>query len=837
MPVVVVESPAKAKTIEKYLGSGYMVLSSFGHVRDLISKNGSVDPDNDFSMQWEIDSQSKKRLQLIENALKNDNTLILATDPDREGEAISWHLLESLSLSKTLRKNLVVKRVTFNAITKNAILRAMEEPRSIDSDLVNAYLARRALDYLFGFSLSPILWRKLPGSRSAGRVQSPALRLVVDREIEIESFVKQEYWTIHGTFFTDQKQAFSATAYKIRGEKLEKFDLCDESTAKEATSHLASSTYKVASVITKPVTRKPQAPFITSTLQQEASRKLGFSLTQTMRVAQKLYEGIAVGNETIGLITYMRTDGVDMAPEAVQQAREVIENSFGKKYLPKSPNVYKSKIKNAQEAHECIRPTDISLLPNQLTGLPEDFLQLYELVWKRAVASQMEKALFERTTIDILSQDETNAFRATGQVAKFDGFLKLYQEGKDNPEDTESQTLPEIASDTLVDHQDITPEQHFTQPPPRYTEASLIKTMEELGIGRPSTYESVITVIKNRGYVKKEKNRLVAEDKGLIVITFLKNFFEQYIEYNFTAELEKNLDDVSGGQMEWKALLHRFWEEFSKSINQASQLRTYDVLEKIEECLEDRIFPEGTSRKCPECSEGKLSLKASKFGAFLGCSLYPDCGYTRPLGTEEGNAANEPLIGHDDTGTPILLCSGRFGPYIQAGEGAEAKKVTIPKHMNAQDVSLASALDLLSLPRLVGEHEEKPITAGVGRYGPYISHNSVYVSLKNFDDVFSIGANLAISLLEEKKERTKKKPGKIVGQHPDGGDITIASGRYGAYIKWKSNNVALPKTEHEDSITLETCLELIEKKLKKPEKKPTKKKTKTAEKKKSKDKA
>nr|MCU0855956.1 type I DNA topoisomerase [Paracoccaceae bacterium] len=704
MPVVVVESPAKAKTINKYLGSDYTVLASYGHVRDLPAKDGSVDPDNGFDMLWEIGPDSRKHVKAIADALKDDGALILATDPDREGEAISWHLQEALAARKAIGKDTPVSRVVFNAITKSAVTEAMRNPRQVDTALVEAYLARRALDYLVGFNLSPVLWRKLPGAKSAGRVQSVCLRLIVEREMEIEAFRAQEYWTVKAVLATPRGQEYEARLAVLGGRKLDKFSLATGTDAELAVQAIRSRDLFVRAVEAKPATRNPSAPFMTSTLQQEASRKFGMGARQTMSAAQRLYEA--------GYITYMRTDGIDMAPEAVMAARDAIRSRFGDKYLPDSPRMYKNKAKNAQEAHECIRPTDMDLDPGRLKLRDDDQRKLYDLIWKRTIASQMAAARLERTTVDVGSKDGQVELRATGQVVLFDGFIRIYEEGRDEPEGEDDGRLPQIMEGEAAEKRGVTPEQHFTQPPPRYTEATLVKRMEELGIGRPSTYASIVTTIQEREYVRKDKGRLIPEDKGRLVTAFLSNYFRKYVGYDFTADLEEQLDDVSAGERDWKDVLSRFWRDFSAALAETADLRISEVLEKIDEVLAPHLFPpraDGANpRACPNCGQGRLSLKTARSGgAFIGCSNYPECRYTRPLSAagegEEGAA--ERVLGVD-AGDQIHLKTGRFGPYVQRGdvtdEVPKPPRASLPKGWRPEEMDLDRALMLLNLPREIG---------------------------------------------------------------------------------------------------------------------------------------
>ncbi len=815
MPVVVVESPAKAKTINKYLGPDYTVLASYGHVRDLPAKDGSVNPDAGFDMTWEVATDSKKHVRAIAEALKTDDTLILATDPDREGEAISWHLKEALASS--LKKGKKVSRVTFNAITKDAVTKAMKEPREIDLPLVEAYLARRALDYLVGFTLSPVLWRKLPGAKSAGRVQSVCLRLIVEREMEIEAFRAREFWTVGATFKTPRGQEFEARLTTLGGKKLDKFDLPSETAAELAVQAVNSRQFSVHSVEAKPATRNPYAPFMTSTLQQEASRKFGFGAKATMNAAQRLYEA--------GLITYMRTDGIDMAPEAVAAARAEIGKRFGAAYVPETARIYKNKAKNAQEAHECIRPTDMAADPDGLRLADADQRKLYDLIWKRTLASQMAAARMERTTVDILSPDAQVGFRATGQVMQFDGFLKVYDEGRDDEEEDDAR-LPQLANGEALDRRKVAPDQHFTQPPPRYTEATLVKRMEELGIGRPSTYASVLTTIVDREYVKKDKNRLIPEDKGRLVTAFLANFFHKYVEYDFTADLETELDDVSAGERDYKDVLTRFWRDFSAAVAETADLRIGEVLEKIDEFLAPHLYPlraDGSDpRACPTCGSGRLHLKTARSGgAFIGCGNYPECRYTRPISTgEEQGAVDGRVLGQDAAGNEISLRAGRFGPYVQRGEANEAQpkpdRASLPKGWAAETLTLERALELLSLPRQIGPHPDdgQMIEAAIGRFGPYVKHGSVYANIAEVEEVFTIGMNRAVEVLAQKAARgpgrgAAAEPLRLLGDHPDGGPVQVMPGKFGPYVKWEKVNATLPKELTPEAVTLDEALALI----------------------------
>ncbi|HEY2445117.1 MAG TPA: type I DNA topoisomerase [Rhizomicrobium sp.] len=822
MNILVVESPAKAKTINKYLGPGYRVLASFGHVRDLPPKDGSVKPDQDFAMTWEVDARAEKRLKEIADAVKGADKLILATDPDREGEAISWHVLEVLKQKRALGHT-SVERVVFNAVTRAAVLDAIAHPREINEELVDAYLARRALDYLVGFTLSPVLWRKLPGARSAGRVQSVALRLVCEREDEIEAFRPQEYWTIDADLRAPSG-SFTARLTHLDGKKLEKLSLGTEADARRASDAVAVGHFSIGEVETKPVKRHPSPPFITSTLQQEASRKLGFAAKRTMQVAQHLYEGVEVGGETVGLITYMRTDGVQMAGEAIGEARHVIGDNYGARYVPDAPRAYSSKAKNAQEAHEAIRPTSFQRRPEQIARrLEPDHARLYELIWKRALASQMESAELERTTIDSVSDDRKITLRATGTVTLFDGFLALYQEGKDDEADESGAKLPRLAKGDRLAIEKVTPAQHFTEPPPRYSEASLVRKLEELGIGRPSTYATILSVLRDRAYVRMDRGRFVPEDKGRIVTTFLKSFFGRYVQYDFTADLEEKLDEVSTGELGWKQLLHDFWKDFSTAIDEAKDLRISQVITELDDMLGPHIFPTGENgedpRTCPTCGKGRLSLKLGRFGAFIGCSNYPECRYTRQLGQTSGEAANDQPqeLGTDpETGESITLRSGRFGPYVQRGDGEKPARGSVPKGIDTATIDLPYALKLLSLPREVGKHPETgdPITANFGRYGPYVAHQGKYASLDSVDEVFTVGINRAVSVLAEKKARAKNfraaEPLKELGAAPGGGaTIKLMRGRYGPYVTDGTTNATVPRDMDPLSVSLDKALSLI----------------------------
>jgi len=821
MNIVVVESPGKAKPINKYLGPDFKVLASYGHVRDLPAKDGSVRPDDDFDMVWEVDAKSAKRLSDIAQAIKGCDKLILATDPDREGEAISWHVLEVLKRKKAL-SGVTVQRVTFNAITKAAVTEAMKAPRNIDMELVDAYLARRALDYLVGFTLSPVLWRKLPGSRSAGRVQSVALRLVVDREIEIEKFRTQEYWTVEADVSAGS-DPFLARLVKHDGKRLTKFDLANEVSAFAARDAVKAATFKIAAVEKKPARRSPPPPFTTSTLQQEAARKLGFNAQRTMQAAQKLYEGIDIGGETVGLITYMRTDGVQTAPEALEESRQVIAGLFGGDYVPDKPRFYSTKAKNAQEAHEAIRPTSLARNPGKLR-LEPDLGRLYELIWKRMIASQMEAARIERTTIDLESSDEKTALRASGDVTLFDGYLAVYEEGRDDAEDEAVSKLPAVTQGALAKTIAARADQHFTEPPPRYSEASLVKKMEELGIGRPSTYASVLTVLRDRAYVRMEKNRFIPEDKGRLVTIFLEEFFGKYVEYDFTAGLEEKLDLVSAGELDWKVLLREFWQDFFPKTEEILGLTTRSVLDTLDEALAPFLYPQkldgSDPRACPTCGAGRLSMKTSRFGPFLGCSNYPECRYTRPIGQSEDaeQLSGDRELGVDpETGLTVFLKTGRFGAYVQLGEGEKPKRSSLPKGWSAPDMDLEKGLRLLRLPREVGLHPEdsQPIVAGIGRFGPFVLHAGTYANLSGAEEVFEVGLNRAVTLLAEKRAGARGGRGetaalKELGAHPaDGAPIRVLSGRYGPYIKHGATNANVPRGTDPQAVTLEQAIVLL----------------------------
>jgi DNA topoisomerase-1 len=800
--LVVVESPAKAKTIEKYLGSGHRVLASFGHVRDLPPKDGSVDPDNGFDMQWQVSPDRSKQLRAIADEAKNADTLILATDPDREGEAISWHVQEVLRQKKALPGK--VQRVTFNAITNSAVTEAMKHPRGLDEDLIDAYRARRALDYLVGFTLSPILWRKLPGAKSAGRVQSVALRLIVDREREIEVFKAQEYWQIGATFEKDG-QSFSARLVQLDGRKIERLTIGSKAEADVAKGAVEAGRFTVQSVETKPFAKNPPPPFTTSTLQQEAARKLGFSASHTMRVAQGLYEQ--------GLITYMRTDGVDMAPEAVSAARRAIANRYSAGFVPDYPRQYQSKIKNAQEAHEAIRPTDF----DRSRGATGDHARLYELLYNRALASQMASARLERTTVELSDGTGRAILRASGQVVLFPGYLALYEEGLDErADDEEGARMPALREGDAPAKTSVEATQHFTQPPPRYSEASLVKRLEELGIGRPSTYASILQTLKDREYVRVEKGRFVPEESGRLVTAFLERFFQKYVSYDYTAELEEELDDVSGGRLEWQKLLDDFWRDFKPKAGEVMDQKPSEITEAIDEFLEPWLYPpreDGSDpRLCPQCGNGRLSLRGGRFGAFVACSNYPDCKYTQKFGQGGDQAQSD---GPTELGDGISLKTGRFGPYVERGE----KRASIPKDIPVEDVTQEVAEKLLSLPREIGAHPEtgKPITASIGRYGPYLAHDGKYAKLGSTAEVFETGMNAAVAKLADaasgagRQRGASREPISVLGNHPESGkEIKVMAGRYGPYASDGTTHATLPKDADPKAVSLDEAVRLID---------------------------
>ena len=832
MQLVIVESPAKAKTIEKYLGKDFKVLASYGHVRDLPPKDGSVRPEEGFAMDWEIYADKRKRDQVkaIADAAKKSDRLILATDPDREGEAISWHVLDLLKKRKAVPDK--VDRVTFNAITKPAVTAAMAKPRALDQDLIDAYLARRALDYLFGFTLSPVLWRKLPGAKSAGRVQSVSLRIIVDREREIEAFTAQEYWSVVATLEQDGTE-FAARLVTFDGEKLDKLSLGDETTAKAAKKAVEEGRFTIEGVETKPLTRNPAPPFTTSTLQQEAARKLGFSASHTMRLAQSLYEG--------GAITYMRTDGVQMDASAISACRKAVSERYSGHYLPEKPRHYQTKAKNAQEAHEAIRPTDFG---KDRAGSGDEG-KLYDLVFKRAMASQMASARLERTTVMLRDGTGRNELRATGQVVKFPGFLAVYQEGLDDSADDEGGLLPMMRKGDSPTKKKVEANQHFTQPPPRFSEASLVKRLEELGIGRPSTYASTIQTLRDREYVRMDKNRFFAEESGRLLTAFLERFFERYVAYDFTAGMEDELDDVSGGREEWKKLLEAFWRDFKPKTDEVMEQQPSEVTEVLDGYLADYLFPARADgkdpRHCPLCEEqgrtdGRLALRGGKYGAFVACANYPECKYTRRFAQPGGDddVAQDAVLGNDpETDLPVERKTGRFGPYVQLGEGKDAKRSSIPKDIGEPDLEMA--LKLLTLPRVVGQHPEtgNDIEASIGRYGPYLRHDGKYAKLASTQDVFDTGMNAAVTLLAEAAQqkggrgRDKAEPIKTFGAHPNsGGEMKVLPGRYGPYVTDGTTNATIPRDMKPEDVTEEQAVALIDERMAKgpPQKKPARKK-------------
>ncbi len=870
MQVVIVESPAKAKTINKYLGSDYHVLASYGHIRDLPPKDGSVRPAEDFAMDWAVDPSSVKNIKAIVDALDGADGVILATDPDREGEAISWHVLDELQKRKALKKGQSVKRVTFNAITKAAILDAMAHPRDLDQPLINAYLARRALDYLVGFNLSPVLWRKLPGAKSAGRVQSVALRMICDRELEIEKFKPQEYWSVDVDMKTDKDEAFTARLTHFEGKKLDKFDLNNEEIAGRAAAAVQAGAFKVTAVDKKQKQRRPYAPFTTSTLQQDASRRLYFSARQTMTIAQRLYEGVDIGGETVGLITYMRTDGVQIDGEAIKSVRALISDTYGDKYMPKEARVYTSKAKNAQEAHEAVRPTDPRRTPKDMEKyLNAEQLKLYDLIWKRTIASQMEAALLDQVAVTIATGDEKVQLRANGSVINFKGFLEVYEEAPSQSsaaveeEEGTGRILPPMTEGQGTTVAKVSPEQHFTQPPPRFSEASLVKALEEQGIGRPSTYASIIQVLQDRKYVQMDNRRFIPQDSGRVLTSFLESFFLHYVEYDFTANLEEQLDEISNGSLDWKKVLADFWKDFHAAIEGTKDLTRTAVIDALDSMLEPHLFPEradgSNPRKCPACSEGRIGLKFGKFGSFIGCSRYPECRYTRPLGAAEpaegAVALDGPkVLGQDPvTGFNVTLRVGPYGPYVQLGgdepppppppapvepepveldakgkpkkkrkkaapKGPKPKRASIPKGIDADSIDLAAALKMLALPREVGPHPEtgEIIMAGNGRFGPYLKLGDRFQSLKGDDNVLEIGLNRAVVVLAEGAERAAARAakgggaGKVLGAHPDDSkNITLKAGRFGAYVQHGDIRATLPRGSEPASITLEEAVTLL----------------------------
>ena len=828
MAVVIVESPAKAKTINRYLGNKYTVLASYGHVRDLNDKRGSVDPENNFSMKWQINPKSTKHISDIKSALAKDNHLILATDPDREGEAISWHLVEILKKQKSVKEDTKVQRIVFNAITKTSVLEAINNPRDLDGPLIEAYLARRALDYLLGYNMSPSLTKVGFGFQSAGRVQSPTLRLIVDREMEIESFKPQEYWSINLSLIYERNKKFEAKGIEYKNKKIEKFTINTKEYAHEIVKDFQNSKFFVEDISSVPKKRKPLPPFLTSTLQQDANNRLFMGAQQTMSVAQKLYEA--------GHITYMRTDGIDMAPEAMTTTRNTIKEIYGDKFLPDRPRFYKNKIVNAQEAHECIRPTDITKISENLNLQDINQKKLYDLIRNRTLASQMEDEISETTTVILKNEDKSNSLKATGRVVIFEGFRKAFSyDENEEINNNENKELPIIEEGKEVITDDVVPQQHFTQAKPRYSEATLVKKMVDLGIGRPSTYASIVSTIQSRQYVRKEKNRLIPEDKGKLISIFLTEYFRKYVEYDYTAELEVELDNISSGKSEWVKILAKFWKEFYPTIEAAKDLRIAEVLDKINEILTPHIFPNNDGKKdprlCHSCNEGILSIRTSRSGsAFIGCSNYPECKFVRPFAVITDESINEKskegAIGLDDRGIEIFLKSGRFGPYVQLGNSSEQnpkpKRTSIPKNFETSKITIEIARKLLDLPKVLGNHpsDNEPIHSAIGPYGPYLKHNNVYANIKDLEDFLSIGMNRAVELLSEneKKNSNSKKASsvlKIIGVHPDGGDIQLMNGKFGPYIKYKKSNISIKNKDNLEDINLDVALELLNNKKKK----------------------
>ena len=825
MDVVVVESPTKASTIGRYLGPGYRVVASYGHVRDLLPKDGSVRPDESFAMDWTVADGAEKHIGAIGKALRGADRLYLATDPDREGEAISWHVMDELG-RRGMLDGIAVKRVVFTEVTKSAVLDAIAEPRDLDDNLVDAYKARRALDYLVGFTLSPVLWRKLPGSRSAGRVQSVALRLVCAREVEIEAFKPREYWSIEVELDTPRDERMAARLTALDDQKLGKYALGDQDAAEQASALVKAGRYRIAAVEPRRVKRNPAPPFTTSTLQQEASRKLGFAARRTMQVAQQLYEGIAVNGAQVGLITYMRTDGVQIAEQALRQARAVIGERYGGAYVPESPRRYRAKAKNAQEAHEAIRPTDLARLPQSLkSALNRDQARLYELIWKRALASQMASAEIDRVSVDIASDDGRVGLRATGATIAFDGFLRVYQEGRDDAQrdagenGDDERALPKVVAGEAMAVADVTPVRHVTEPPPRYSEASLVKRLEELGIGRPSTYASILSVLQDRNYVRLEKRRFVPEDRGRIVTVFLESFFHRYVEYDFSASLEGQLDTISAGEIDWRAVLSDFWRDFASAVDETKGLRVKQVLDALDATLGRHLFPAddgGEDRKCPSCEDGRLGLKLGRYGPFVGCANYPDCRYTRPLADGGDEAAEPRELGRDPaTGLPVMLKRGPYGLYIERAAENDSKekpkRVSLPQDLAPDMVDLETALGLLALPREVGTHPEtgKPVTAGLGRFGAYVKHDGAFRSLPRGESVLTVGLNRAVVLIAEGKSRGARVLREL-GAHPDGGEaVKLCSGRYGPYVQHGRLRASLPKGADDDAFTLEQAVQLL----------------------------
>ncbi len=835
MNVVIVESPSKAKSINKYLGSSYKVLASIGHVRDLSPKNDAIDTENNFNMKWQTSDRGKKVIKDITDVAKNSENLYLATDPDREGEAIAWHVENMLRENPKLN-NVNIVRISFNEITKNAVLEALKEPRKIDENLVNAYLARRALDFLVGFNLSPVLWRKLPGSKSAGRVQSVALKIITKRELEIEKFNPEEYWSIKGIFSLDNSNKFEGRLIKYNNEKIEKLTIKDEKSAKEKLDFIEKGSFYVNKIEKRETKRNPYPAFTTSSLQIEANRKLGFSANQTMRTAQKLYEGTEIDGEPTGLITYMRTDSVTMSKQAIDEIREYVGSNLGKDHIPTEPRTYKSKAKNAQEAHECIRPTNILLTPNKMKKiLNSDEYKLYEIIWQRAVSSQMASAIIDQVSVDINDKDNNIIFRANGSSIKFKGMLAVYIDANDEDKEKndDNNNLPDLNENDSLKLLKAEKKQHFTMPPPRYTEASLVKKLEELGIGRPSTYASIIKVLQDRDYVILDKKRFVPHDRGRVVSIFLENYFNKYVEYDFTADLENQLDDISDGKLNWKEVIQKFWETFKQLCDETVGKSNREIIDVIDNALGPHLFPpngEDKDRKCPSCDNGRLGLKVGKFGGFVGCSNYPDCKHTLQISqlneSKNGNLSGPKEIGiYPETGEMITLRKGPYGFYMQVGEGTKEKKpkrVSIPKNYEPDEIGLNTAIQLLGLPRRLGKNPEndKVVSAGIGMYGPYILHNQQYRALEKQDNILEINLERALELIKKPKAQFGNPVLKNLGVYKnENKEITVHDGKYGPYVKCGKIMASLIGEQTTDNINLEQAIDLINERKEKIKKK------------------
>ena len=824
MNVLIVESPSKARSINKYLGSDYKVLASVGHVRDLSAKNDAIDTENDFQMKWETSERGRKVIKEITDAAKKSDNLYLATDPDREGEAIAWHV-EKLLRDNSSLSNLNIHRVTFNEITKNAVLDSLKKPREIDENLVNAYLARRALDFLVGFTLSPVLWRKLPGSKSAGRVQSVALKIISERELEIEKFIPQEYWSIQGEFTNSENKTINARLALYEGNKVDKLDIKNEKEAEKIYGEIKNSKFTVGTITKKEAKRNPYPAFTTSTMQIESSRKLGLSVNQTMRTAQKLYEGTEIKGETTGLITYMRTDSVVMSNDAINQIRNFVTDNYGSIYLPEKPRIYKSKAKNAQEAHECIRPTNINQTPKDIKQyITNEEFKLYEIIWQRAVSSQMASAILDQVAVDIVNEDKKISLRANGSTIKFLGMYKVYQEVKDDDKVEEKELiLPVMNEGERLNLKEVNKNQHFTLPPPRYTEASLVKKLEELGIGRPSTYASIIKVLQDRDYVILDKKRFNPHDRGRIVSIFLEKYFNKYVEYDFTADLENQLDEISDGKLDWKEVIGKFWKTFKKLCDETVGKSNREVIDVLDDALGPHFFPpdgNDEKRKCPTCNNGRLGIKVGKFGGFIGCSNYPDCKYTvqfNQLNDKDGSSLNGPKeIGiYPETGEMITLRKGPYGFYMQVGEGTKEKKpkrVSIPKNFEPEEIGLNTAIQLLGLPRKLGFHPEtnKTVSIGIGMYGPYILHDKKYKALEKTDNILDIELEKALELISKPTQRGNATL-KTFGEHPtEKKNITAHDGKFGPYVKCGKINASLLGDQIIDSLNLEEAIKLID---------------------------